>query len=112
MSNFGFTRLRVVNSYAPAFREARSAVGAAELLQNTEVYEDLKDAVADCALVVGTTAGSRRVLQLPLQPLNEGARGIRKQLRTKPAALLFGSERVGLSNVEMSQNLTNFLKNI
>jgi tRNA/rRNA methyltransferase len=102
MSNFGFTRLRVVSSYEPAFREARSAVGAAELLQNAEVYEDLKDAVADCALVVGTTAGSRRVLQLPLRPLNEGVPAIRKQLRMKPVALLFGSERVGLSNVEMS----------
>ena len=102
MSNFGFSRLRVVNAYAPAFREARSAVGASELLQNAEVYADLREALADCALVVGTTAGSRRVLQLPLRPLNEGARRIRKQLRTKPVALLFGSERVGLSNEDMS----------
>ena len=31
MSNFGFSRLRVVQPYEPAFREARSAVGAAEL---------------------------------------------------------------------------------
>jgi len=102
MSNFGFSRLRVVNAYAPAFREARSAVGASELLQNAEVYNGVSEAVADCALVVGTTAGSRRVLQQPLQPLTEGARRIRKQLRTKPVALLFGSERVGLSNEEMS----------
>ena len=28
MSNFGFARLRAVNPYAVAFREARSAVGA------------------------------------------------------------------------------------
>jgi TrmH family RNA methyltransferase len=102
MSNFGFSQLRVVNAYAPAFREARSAVGASELLQNAEVHADLGEALADCALVVGTTAGSRRVLQLPLRPLNEGARRIRKQLRTKPVALLFGSERVGLSNEDMS----------
>lgn len=102
MSNFGFSRLRVVNAYAPAFREARSAVGASELLQNAEVYGDLREALADCGLVVGTTAGSRRVLQLPLRPLNEGAKRIRKQLRSKPVALLFGSERVGLSNEDMS----------
>jgi TrmH family RNA methyltransferase len=102
MSNFGFSRLRVVNAYAPAFREARSAVGASELLQNAEVYGGVAEAVADCTLVVGTTAGSRRVLQLPLRPLADGARKIGKQLRTKPVALLFGSERVGLSNEDMS----------
>jgi len=102
MSNFGFSRLRVVNAYEPAFREARSAVGASELLQNAEVHADLGDALADCALVVGTTAGSRRVLQQPLRPLAEGGRWIKKQLRTKPVALLFGSERVGLSNEELS----------
>ena len=33
MANFGFSRLRVVNPYDVAFREARSAVGAAPLLQ-------------------------------------------------------------------------------
>src|SRR5436309_396718 len=32
MSNFGFPHLRVVNPYEPAFREARSAVGASSLL--------------------------------------------------------------------------------
>lgn len=102
MSNFGFSQLRVVNAYVPAFREARSAVGASELLEKAEVYGSVREAVADCALVVGTTAGSRRVLQQPLRPLAEGARRIRKQLRTKPVALLFGSERVGLSNEDMS----------
>src|SRR6204780_1301155 len=53
MSNFGFSRLRVVNPYEAAFREARSAVGAAPLLQAAEDYASLPDAVADCELVVG-----------------------------------------------------------
>ena len=34
MSNFGFQSLRLVNPYAPSFREARSAVGASEILAN------------------------------------------------------------------------------
>ncbi|MGA9566809.1 MAG: TrmH family RNA methyltransferase, partial [Candidatus Korobacteraceae bacterium] len=39
MSNFGALRLRVVNPYEVAFREARSAVGAAaDVLANAEEY--------------------------------------------------------------------------
>src|ERR1017187_5428381 len=103
MSNFGVRRLRVVNPYEVAFQEARSAVGAAGLLAKAEQYETVAEAVADCKLVVGTTvAGSRRDLQHRLQRLDAGGRAIKKQLKTGPVALLFGSERYGLSNQEMS----------
>ena len=102
MSNFGVRRLRVVNPYELAFREARSAVGAAELLAKAEQYENLAEAVADCRLVVGTTAGGRRELQHRLQRLDVGARMIKRHLKTGPVALLFGSERYGLSNEELS----------
>ena len=47
MSNFGFLLLRVVNPYELAFREARSAVGAAPLLAQAEEFNSLKEAVAD-----------------------------------------------------------------
>src|ERR1017187_9261821 len=67
MSNFGFSRLRVVNPYEAAFREARSAVGASELLANAEEYKTVAEAVADCTLVVGTTAVRHRELQHPLK---------------------------------------------
>src|SRR5437660_3044888 len=66
MSNFGFLHLRVVNPYEPAFREARSAVGAASLLADAEQFTSVAEAVADCSLVVGTTASTRRELQHPL----------------------------------------------
>jgi TrmH family RNA methyltransferase len=102
MSNFGVRRLRVVNPYEVAFREARSAVGASGLLAKAEQYETVAEAVADCQLVVGTTAAARRELQHRLQRLDEGARAIKRQLQTAPVALLFGSERYGLSNDELS----------
>jgi TrmH family RNA methyltransferase len=103
MSNFGVLRLRVVNPYEAAFREARSAVGAAELLAKAEKYEGVAEAVEDCRLVVGTTvAGARRDLQHPLHRLDSGARTIKRQLKAGPVALLFGSERYGLSNEELS----------
>ena len=102
MSNFGFLHLRVVNPYLPSFREARSAVGAASVLANTEQYTGVAEAVADCALVVGTTAVGHRNLQQPLRQLKEGARAIRQRLGSGPVALLFGSEKVGLSNRDLS----------
>ncbi len=107
MSNFGFLRLRVVNPYAVAFRQARSAVGASELLASAEEFQSVAEAVADCELVVGTTAVGARELHHPLKRLEEAARVIRmrlarKQRGTGRVALLFGSEKVGLSNDDLS----------
>ena len=102
MSNFGFSRLRVVNPYGVAFREARSAVGAAEMLAHAEEHKSVPEAVADCALVVGTTAAGHRELQHPLRRLEIGARLIRKQLGLGRVAVLFGSEKRGLSNQDLS----------
>ena len=103
MSNFGFLRMRVVNPYEPAFREAKSAVGAAELLASAVEFKTVAEAVADCTLVVGTTAVRHRELHHPLQRLEAGAGLIRQHLGSgQAAALLFGSERFGLSNQDLS----------
>lgn len=102
MSNFGVRRLRLVNAYAVAFREARSAVGASALLRQAEEYKTVAEAVADCALVVGTTAARNRTLQHLLHRLDEDSAQIRQQLQTSPVALLFGSEKIGLTNEDFS----------
>jgi TrmH family RNA methyltransferase len=102
MSNFGFPRLRLVTPYEPAFREARSAVGASELLASAKVYESVAEAVADCTLVIGTTAVRHRDLHHPLRRLEVGARLLRKHLASTSVALLFGSEKRGLSNEDLS----------
>ena len=102
MSNFGVRRLRLVHPYELAFREARSAVGAADLLAKAEEFETTADAIADCRLVVGTTAGTRRELRHRLRTLRDASPLIRRRLKTGPAALLFGSEKVGLSNHDLS----------
>ena len=102
MSNFGFRHLRVVNPYELAFREARSAVGAAALLEQAEEFKSLEEAVADCSLVVGTTALRRRDPQHTVRDLRQGARLIRKRLSMGCVALLFGSEKRGLSNEDLS----------
>jgi TrmH family RNA methyltransferase len=102
MSNFGIHHLRVVNPYKAAFREARSAVGASELLASAEECETVAEAVADCTLVVGTTAVRHRELQHPLRRLEYGTRLIRTQMGSGRVALLFGSEKFGLSNAALS----------
>jgi len=102
MSNFGFGRLRVVNPYDVAFREARSAVGAGTVLTNAEEYENVAEAVADCTLVAGTTGARAREIPQTLRQLQDGARLIRARLKLGSVALLFGSEKRGLSNQDFS----------
>jgi TrmH family RNA methyltransferase len=102
MSNFGFAHLRVVNPFELAFREARSAVGAAGLLAQAEEFPSVAEAVADCSLVVGTSALSRREPLHAVRDLRQAAGLIRKGFRTGRVALLFGSEKRGLSNEDFS----------
>ena len=102
MSNFGFGELRLVNPYDVAFREARSAVKAHKVLADAREYATVGEAIADCALVVGTTSKGHRVLDHPLHRLEMGGRLIAKKLGSNPVALLFGSEKFGLSNDDMS----------
>ena len=103
LSNFGFRRLRVVNPFEVAFRDARSAVGALDLLAEAEEFRTVGDAISDCGLIVGTTAVHRRVLKHPLRRLDEdGGRLIREELSSGRVALLFGSEKVGLSTEDFS----------
>ena len=102
MSNFGVETLRLVNPFEPSFREARSAVGAAELLQRAEVFSSLAEAIGDCSLVIGTTAARDRELQQPMRSVAEGAPIVRAQLAVGNVAALFGSEKRGLSNDDLA----------
>ena len=102
MSNFGFSELRLVNPYHVAFREARSAVKSRHVLRDAREYQTVAEAVSDCALVVGTTSRGPRALEHPLRRLELGGRLIARRLASAPVALLFGSEKFGLSNDDLS----------
>lgn len=102
MSNFGFRHLRVVKPYAPAFREARSAVGASSILARAEKFKTVADAIADCTLVVGTSAIRTRHLHHTVRRSEDATRLIRRRLRSSSVALLFGSEKRGLTNDDLS----------
>jgi len=107
VANFGFDDLRLVDPYDVAFREAVSAVGGAHVLRNARVFANVADAVSDCSLVLGTTAGQHRVPQQTVDRLESGMVAARRHLAQAQGnagriALLFGSEKFGLSNEDMS----------
>jgi tRNA/rRNA methyltransferase len=102
MSNFGCMHLRLVNPYQVAFHEARSAVHSGDVLQAAREYETLPEAIADCGLVVGTTSIGNRELQHTIRRLEPAGRLMRAHLAANRVALLFGSEKFGLSNDDLT----------
>ncbi len=104
MSNFGAHDLRVANIFYKDFRSASSAVGpSAALLRQSREYATVPEAVHDAHLVVGTTGDPGRPFLQPLERLEAGGQRIRKALGAgQRVALLFGSEKFGLSNDDMS----------
>jgi tRNA C32,U32 (ribose-2'-O)-methylase TrmJ len=125
MANFGFRQLVVVEPYAPVWQETRSAVGAEEVVQSARRVDHVREAVGECTLVIGTTAASGRNLDHELVALNclpswlesrtkrvalvgdaPESEGVNTRpespLASEHAALLFGSEKTGLSNEALS----------
>jgi tRNA/rRNA methyltransferase len=121
MHDFGFARLRVVNEFPVPFEAAKSAVDASAVMASAVGYASVAEAVGDCTLVVGTTAVGERDLRHQLLPLAEAGVRVRAELREPTqdeetvmdgapgrggnagrVALVFGSEKTGLSNEELS----------
>jgi tRNA/rRNA methyltransferase len=105
LHDLGFRHLRIVNDFPVPFQAAKAAVDASSVLEAAQEFSTVAEAVADCTMVFGTTAVGERVLEHPLHRLPEAAPIIRSQLAADPSAkmaLLFGSEKTGLSNDELS----------
>ena len=102
MKNMGLSRLSLV---APetAFPHAKArarASGAVDVLENTQVFSTLQEAVADCALVIGASA---RLRTLPWPVVNPRECALRTVSIEKGAevAIVLGRENSGLSNEEL-----------
>jgi TrmH family RNA methyltransferase len=104
MANFGLSDLRVVAPFEPTWEEVRtSAVGGAEtVIKSARAVPSLIDAIGDASLVVGTTTGSRRNPGRELIPLPEIDARLSIQESSSVAAILFGGEKTGLSNDDLS----------
>ncbi len=103
MANFGFSRLTVVAPFEAHWREARSAVGAPELLQNAREAATVAEAVAECTFVAGTGTRTHRKPEQPVIALPEaGPLFAHHQAGGDRAALLFGPEKHGLTREDLS----------
>lgn len=102
MGNFGFDDLRVVNPYAPVWREAVSAVGARDIMQSARVYSSLDEALADTQFSLAATALKNRDVKQSVYFLPE----LDAWLDERPhgqTALVFGNEKTGLSNEDIAR---------
>ena len=103
MANFGFRRLAVVAPYAPMWREARSAVGAPEILLKAAETTSLGEAVATATLVVGTGTLTYRKPEQRVVTLPELAPLVGRELgRGGRVAMVFGTEKHGLTRDDLS----------
>ena len=103
MANFGYSRLTVVAPYLPHWREARSAVGAPELLRSAGEAATLEEAVVHCALVAGTGTVEHRKPQQRVVALPAFAPVAAETLaKAGKVALIFGPEKHGLTRDDLS----------
>ena len=103
MANFGLQRLTVVAPYGPTWREARSAIGAPEQLQNAKESATFAEAVSRSTLVVGTGSLTYRKPEQPVVSLPDLGPLVRREMALGGAvALVFGSEKHGLTRDDLS----------
>jgi TrmH family RNA methyltransferase len=103
MTNFGCADLRLVKVHSPSLERVESAVGpSAEVVAHAREFPTVADAVADCIYVAGTVAPGHRPPSERYALLPDAADDLRGRMTQGRVALLFGSEKTGLSNSDLS----------
>lgn len=101
MKNMGLSSLYLVKPREfPSERASDRAVTATDLLEQATVVASLEEAIADCGLVIGTSARERRIPWPVLDPRACGERVV-TEMAHHPVALLFGREARGMTNDEL-----------
>lgn len=101
MKTMGLSDLRLVQpDRYPDIQANALAAGADDVLERAQVFERLEDAIADCRMVMGSTA-RRRGVPLPEHAPREAAQVVLESARSGRVALLFGCERACLTNEEL-----------
>jgi TrmH family RNA methyltransferase len=102
MKNMGLTDLRLVKPHEfPHLDAYARASGAEDVLNAAQVHGSLAEAVSDCGWVVGTSSRQRHIPFAPLEP-RECAQRLVAAAAANRVAVVFGSERVGLTNAELA----------
>lgn len=103
MKNMGFSELCLVEPREyPAPRAVWRAAGARDILTQAQVVNSVDEAIADCSLVVGTSARGRRIPWPLINPRECGQR-VWQEAQSHKVALLFGREDRGLTNDELQK---------
>lgn len=103
MANFGFNDLIVVAPYQPTWQESKAAVGAEDLLRQACAVANLTDAIDDRTFVIGTSSLARREILRPAISLDQLGSALKKQRKRTRLALVFGSEKTGLSKADLGR---------
>ncbi|MGL5654532.1 MAG: tRNA (cytosine(32)/uridine(32)-2'-O)-methyltransferase TrmJ [Vibrio sp.] len=103
MKVMGLSRMVLVDPQCQVDAQAIAlAAGASEIALNAEIYPTLEAAVADCGLVVGTSARSR-TLEWPILEPRQCAEKLIAEAELHSVAVVFGRERTGLTNDELQR---------
>lgn len=102
LKTMGLRRLVLVapQRFPHADAEAMAA-GADDVLAQAQRFDTLAAAVADCRLVLGCSARSRRIALEELAPREAAARAFTAAGQGVEVAVVFGRERTGLDNEEL-----------
>jgi len=101
MKTMGLKHLRLIDPLSPKGRSARAlAHGAEDVLDDALVVDTLQEAIADCLVVTGTTARPRQLRKQALLPPADLADHVADHSRSGRVAVMFGTERTGLTNDE------------
>ncbi len=102
MKVMGLSRLYLVRPKNLPDEDAFAlAAGADDVLQQAVICEDLASAIGDCTLVFGTSARRRDIVITEFSPA-AAARQALAMAAASEVALVFGAERTGLDNRELS----------
>lgn len=104
MKTMGLSNLCLVNPIIkPDSQSISLAAGASDIIKQAQIFSSLEAAVADCSLVIGTSARPRSLQWPNLTPKACGDKIIAEACRHAQVALVFGRERVGLTNDELQK---------
>lgn len=101
MKTMGLTNLRLIAPKQPIDENAIAlSAGAKEVLDNAQYFASFDEAIADCELVIGTSARLRHLQNTLIEPRDCGEKVVERAKNGK-VTLVFGRERVGLTNEEL-----------
>lgn len=101
MKTMGLRHLTLIQpAMFPSGNATAMAAGADDVLAEATVVDSLKTAIADCELVLGTSARLRRLQWTLLTPDKAAAR-VKHAASTAKVAIVFGHEQSGLANHEL-----------